>query len=143
MKTKELIELLQKYDPSGEIEIVVDGAPIYFCEKGEAYWDGPLSLLIQDKNNKYFNIEGYKYTDQGIKLNLRTMDLESVLSELMDKRFDKDIIIELDLKSDVSKRITIENINKTYEYLKKELYEGEEVNKIVIKDINNEMGKDN
>ena len=133
MKTKELIELLQKYDPNGDIEVVVDGVPIYCCEKAEAYWDGPLALLIQNKNNKHFNIEGYKYTDKGKKLNLRTMDLQSVLLELMDKGFDKDIIIELDLKGDTNRKKMLEHINNIYERLKKEIYENEDVNKVAFK----------
>ncbi|HMC00795.1 MAG TPA: hypothetical protein VKN14_07155 [Flavobacteriaceae bacterium] len=83
MKTKELIEQLQKADPSGDCEVVADGTPIYFVAKLPAYYDGPLAILIHDEKlkDKCYSITGYKLTCTGEKIRLHLTDLESVIFE--------------------------------------------------------------
>lgn len=71
MKTKELIEELQKIDPSGELDVVGDGQPIYFVEKQSAY-DYPIKKLFE-KDNK---VVGYKITKLGEKINIYLFDYE-------------------------------------------------------------------
>jgi hypothetical protein len=88
MKTKELIQQLQELDPEGEIEVVADGAPIYFAEKLPACYDGSLQILAQDSNRKGYNVVGYKVTNKGNKILLRTLDLESVMWENDDAQID-------------------------------------------------------
>lgn len=81
MKTKELVELISQLDPSGELEVTADGLPIYMAEKLPAYYDGSLQMLLQDKAVAHYNITGYKVTNAGNKVTLRTMDLAAVLSD--------------------------------------------------------------
>ncbi len=45
MKTKQLIELLNKIDPSGEQECCIDNAPIVDVHSEVAYWDGCLQRI--------------------------------------------------------------------------------------------------
>lgn len=80
MKTRELIEWLQKEDPTGELEACVNNVPIYTVERQPAYYDGPLQMLIQDESKKpYYNIVGFKVTHKGQKVKLMTMDVGDCL----------------------------------------------------------------
>lgn len=88
MKTKELVELITRLDPSGELEVTADGVPIYMAQKLPAYYDGSLQMLLQDKSLQSYNIKGYKITNQGEKIVLTTMDLASVLSDNVDAPVD-------------------------------------------------------
>lgn len=51
MKTKELIELLQKADPDGSTDVTIDNAPISYVDRLPAYYDGRLQRIIYDTNN--------------------------------------------------------------------------------------------
>jgi len=105
MKTKELIEQLKENDPSGELEVCVDNLPIYFVDVLPAYWDGRLQCLIQDHSkDPYYNIVGYRITSNGDKLNLRTMDLGTVLLD------NPEAVVELDLDSMPSEKPRWEKI---------------------------------
>ena len=80
MTTFELIKKLQSVDPSGKLQVVVNNIPIYTVDNVEAYWDGRLQMLIQDRSkDPYYNIVGYKVTSQGRKVRLNTMDLDDVM----------------------------------------------------------------
>jgi len=113
MKTKELIRALQELDPSGETEVVAGGAPIFFAEALPAYYDGALQSLIQDKSRTDYNITGYKFSDQGNKIMLRLMDLESVLWEDPNATIDFDDLASVILRG--SWRETIAKIKKDIE----------------------------
>lgn len=103
MKTKELIDKLQKEDPSGELEVCVGNLPIYFLEKLPAYYDGPLEMLIQDRSkDPYYNIVGYKITTKGDKLNVVVYDLDSWLTDDPDGSVDTSEVT-------TSMRLQIEN----------------------------------
>lgn len=72
MKTKELIELLQKEDPSGECHIRLnDGEPLFFACRKPGYWDGPYSYLEEDEDNKLIWVQSTK----GEKVDIETIDL--------------------------------------------------------------------
>jgi hypothetical protein len=101
MKTKDLIAALQKEDPSGEIEVVANGSPIYFAERLPAYYDGPLHMLVQDYSIKTYNITGYKITTHGDKVNIHTYGLRDFV---LDKDFHKERIIDLSELSDYHKQ---------------------------------------
>lgn len=80
MTTAELIKRLQEEDPSGELQVVVDNVPIYTVDNVEAYWDGRLQMLVQDRSrDPFYNIVGYKVTERGRKVRLHTMDLDDVV----------------------------------------------------------------
>lgn len=79
MKTKDLIAELQQQDPSGELECVVGGEDIYFCERQEYYYDGTPTLLVRDESKKpYYHIVGLRVPGSGEKVRLHTMSVEDV-----------------------------------------------------------------
>jgi len=80
MKTRELIEALQLEDPSGELEVIAGGTPIYFASRQPAYYDGPLQMLIHDESKRpYYSIVGYKVTQHGEKVRLHLMGLDECM----------------------------------------------------------------
>lgn len=83
MKTRELIAELQKADPSGEIEVCVGNEPIYVVARGPAYYDGPLGMLIRDGAQGY-DIVGYKFTQDGEKVDIEVMGLDDCILDNAD-----------------------------------------------------------
>lgn len=83
MKSKDLIALLQKEDPTGEQEVVMDdGRDIFFLERIPGYWDGCYTTLIRDPAKKpYYDIIGAKYRSDGVKIKIRAMGWDDVISE--------------------------------------------------------------
>jgi len=67
MKTKELIEQLQKEDPSGELHIRINGMMPIFAEKKPGYYDGFYQYQEGDK---------IIISTQGEKVDIITLDLE-------------------------------------------------------------------
>ena len=114
MKTKDLIKKLQELDPSGEIEVVADGLPIYFAEKMPAYWDGDLPMLIQDKDliGRCYSVIGFKYTDKGKKIMLRSMSLDDFLTDNPDGN------VELDLSTEKKQKEYQKMVNKLRDEIK-------------------------
>jgi hypothetical protein len=81
MKTKKLIELLQKEDPSGELECCVGNEDIYVVECLSANYDGCLRVLIKDETSKYYNVKGAKYIRKGYKVQIRPLSVEDAIHE--------------------------------------------------------------
>lgn len=79
MKTKDLITLLKKFDPSGDLECCVDNHDILSVETLPAYYDGSLEVLIRDPKNKYYNIVGAKIVRTGDKVKIRTHSIEDAI----------------------------------------------------------------
>jgi hypothetical protein len=79
MKTKKLIEILQKADPDGNLECVVDGKDIYDIEINPGYWDGPYEILERDEECEYYNVRGAKITTKGFKLEINTLSIENAI----------------------------------------------------------------
>lgn len=75
MKTKELIRLLQKMDSSGELDVVVDNAPVILVESIPAYYDGTLQRFEGD----YPNIKGASFVRSGFKIRLKSYSIEDAL----------------------------------------------------------------
>lgn len=67
MKTRELIEMLQKADPFGECHVRVAGGMPWFAERKEGYWDGMYTYIDEDK---------LIYSTEGQKVDLYIMELE-------------------------------------------------------------------
>lgn len=72
MKSKILIEELQKIDPSGEMEVCVGNQDIWFLDKQPAYYDGVLQVI----KNENGVVNGIKYVISGSKIKLVLFDLE-------------------------------------------------------------------
>lgn len=75
MKTKELIELLQKKDPSGETEIMIGNRGITDITLDPMYYDGLGILPIFDEQNE---VVGIKFRSEGLKINIWAFDLKEV-----------------------------------------------------------------
>jgi hypothetical protein len=85
MKTKRLIELLQKEDPTGESEVLVGNDDIHFLEWKPGYYDGCYTILNRDPSKEpYYDIVGAQYRSDGSKLCIRTMNWEDVISNNVD-----------------------------------------------------------
>ena len=119
MKTKVLIDLLQKADPSGEEEVCVGNVDIHFVHADAAYWDGPLQVLERNEESEYYNIIGAKYKRSGTKINIATLSITDAIcndtklpvdySELSDHR--RDVAIEAHNKL----RVWYENMENEHE----------------------------
>lgn len=99
MKTKKLIELLQKEDPTGEEEVSVGNQDIFFVAKEPAYYDGRQQVLIRDWDNKYYNVIGAKYRSRGSKIVIHTHSIADALWENPDLPVDYSELGDRDIKS--------------------------------------------
>ena len=80
MKSKELIQLLQEEDPTGEVEVCVNNVDIYFLTTELAGWDGCLQVLTRDHSkDPFYNITGARYVRSGSKIVLHPMSVRDVL----------------------------------------------------------------
>lgn len=86
MKSKELIEQLQKLDPTGECQVYSDG-DIYSAIRLPWYCDGRPGILIKDPNKDHdeFNILGIREhsMDDGDKIYLYSYTLDDAASDVM------------------------------------------------------------
>jgi hypothetical protein len=93
MKTKDLINLLQKEDPSGELECCVGNEDIYLIEKLPAFYDGPLQILHRSDNPGY-NVIGATIAFNGYKIQIQTLSVQDVISNAVDTDYDVDIKVD-------------------------------------------------
>jgi len=89
MTTNELIDALRSADQSGKLQVVVGNVPIYTVDRLPAYYDGRMQELIQDHSrDPYYNIVGFRVKRSGQKINLCTIDFETVLWDNPDAEVD-------------------------------------------------------
>lgn len=82
MKTKELIELLLREDPSGELDVVIGNQPVSVVQKLPAYYDGPLEVLEYAEHNRFVLVKGKYVRDTDIyKVNLRPYGIMDALCD--------------------------------------------------------------
>ena len=97
MKTRELIEQLQKEDPSGELHVRINGMMPIFAEKKLGYYDGSYQYLDGDK---------IIISTQGEKVDINTLDLETWVwehfndweSKIEFKHYNQDTVNELKIR---------------------------------------------
>ena len=89
MKSKELIRLLQKEDPTGETEVSVGNHDIFSIHTEPAYYDGKLQLLIRDpKLAPYYDVVGARYVSSGYKIVITSMSVTDVLWDNPDAKIE-------------------------------------------------------
>ena len=77
MKTKEVIKLLHKADPSGELECGIDGnIDIHAIYTTPTYYDGYLQILERDHSN---NIRRATITGIGTKVKIEMCSIEDAI----------------------------------------------------------------
>jgi hypothetical protein len=79
MKTKDLIELIQEFDPTGELEITVDNCPIVDLVIEPSYWDGYQMVLDYDNPEYPEAITGWHYQTKNNKINIDYMTPRNLL----------------------------------------------------------------
>lgn len=86
MKSKELIERLQRLDPTGECQVYGEG-DIYTAIRLPWYYDGRPGILIKDpdRDKDEFNILGLRQhsIDDGDKIYLQCYTLDDAASDEM------------------------------------------------------------
>lgn len=120
MKTKVLIELLQKEDPSGEQEVCINNMDIHYVCSEPAYWDGPLQVLERDEECEYYNIIGAKYRRSGVKVNITPLSISDAICNNTDLPVDYS---ELNEDRQVSSRKAHDNLRAWYKNMENELEE--------------------
>jgi hypothetical protein len=82
MKTKKVIEILQKLDPAGENEVSVCGRDIVEITMYPAYYDGALEVLERDETKSdvpEFQIVKGRMIRSGVKIVINPMSIEEAL----------------------------------------------------------------
>lgn len=85
MKTKELIRLLQKEDPSGELEACVGNVDISWVCTEPAYYDGPQQVLTRNEKGKKI---GGKYCRSGHKVQIYLWKFSELIWDYKDAVID-------------------------------------------------------
>ena len=103
MKTKELIKMLQKEDPTGEAEVVVGNQPITHIEFAPGFYDG--AFWTAEENN--YNIQSITLNSNSNKIQLRFKDCIDLLFKLIeDNEFQtkKEVYGHINFDSEHSKK---------------------------------------
>lgn len=74
MKTKDLIEELKNCDPSGEVDVVIDGQPVVFVDHVEGYYDGSYGVYNPESKD-----ERYLITNRATKVRIHTMSVDDLI----------------------------------------------------------------
>lgn len=116
MKTKELIQLLQEEDPSGEIDVVVGNQAISFIENLPYFYDGRK----QEVHLKNGDIYKLSYANSGSKIKIHTYDFDTIV-------YDREGKIEVDCSAlpEYNRDKTIERYKKIAEASKRHRQEME------------------
>lgn len=84
MTTAQLIEALKRADPEGNLVVNIEGALPFCVQTLPAYYDGDLFNLERDEELNCYNVTGAIFKRDGLKVEILTMDLRSVLVEQRD-----------------------------------------------------------
>lgn len=80
MKTHQLTFLLNQADPSGELEVTVMGADVYFVSNDPAHHDGPYQRLRRDPvKAPSYNVCGADYVGAGSKITIHPYSISDML----------------------------------------------------------------
>lgn len=81
MKTRELIEMLQKEDPSGEMECTIGNAPVSNVYRNPGYWDGCLQKFEKDEKGR---ISAGMFCSGETKVCLRSLSIWDMVASYTD-----------------------------------------------------------
>ena len=88
MKTRDLIELLKKADPTGELECCVENHDIHYVDTLFAGYDGTLQVLVRDpKLTNCYNIVGGILRRSGRKVVIHPLSIEDALIDTTPESF--------------------------------------------------------
>ena len=104
MKTKELIEILKKADPSGECHVRMSGGIPKYAYTLPGYYDGSYQYIDEDNN--------FVTSTMGTKVDLYTIDIWDYVSDLIDDGEDWESI-KSKFKFDMGNMLSNDN-NKKY-----------------------------
>ena len=76
MKTRDLIDMLIRADPTGDQHCTVNGIDISFAEVIPGYYDGPYEKIIRDERG--YAVGGI-ISRQGIELRIHTREIEDAI----------------------------------------------------------------
>lgn len=102
MKTKELIEELNKSDPTGECDVVVGSSPVLHVIRNPGFYDGCFWSVELDEGN----VKSIKLNSKNDKINLWTQDLTDFLWEMVEENNFKtveDVLGAISFDSEYSK----------------------------------------
>lgn len=124
MKTKKLIELLQKEDPSGDTEVVVcteeGNIDIRYLEVKAGYWDGVYQVFERDESiTDCCNIVGAQIRSKGNKLCIIPQSIEDAL-------FD-DTSLPVTYDSEYARESKEKNVNKWRSDAIRRIKEGKDI----------------
>lgn len=88
MKTKDLIQLLNHIDPSGENEVVIGNEPVFTAYPEPAYWDGRMQKIV--RNEEGSAVKGI-FTSKGQKITIRSYGIQDAIYD------NPDFPVEFDL----------------------------------------------
>jgi hypothetical protein len=95
MKTKDLIELLQQADPSGEEHVCVGNTDIFSVITFPAYYDGKQEILIRDESKKEgYNVVGGMIRGSGVKIQIQTLSIQEAAFDSLVEKEDFPVIFE-------------------------------------------------
>lgn len=94
MKTKKVIEILKHWDPTGELECVIDDKAIHSIEKTHGSNYGWYQMLERHPTEKH--IIGGKISNAGVIVHINTVSIEDLIYEVVGDGDDFPVKIELD-----------------------------------------------
>lgn len=101
MKTKELIEELQRIDPDGEIEVYFGADPISHLEIAAYYYDGNPWKIIKDHEGETV---GMKMVDRDWKIRIKVYPLEDYIFDYLNVPEDElNIVVSKEAKEHYDK----------------------------------------
>lgn len=79
MKTRDLVAMLERADPTGELQVCVGGHDIHFADAVPGHFDGTYEVLVRDPGRRGYDIVGAEIRSSGMKIVLRTLPVELAL----------------------------------------------------------------
>jgi hypothetical protein len=118
MKSKDLIALLQKYDPTGETEVTIGNSTHILVQPMPAYYDGSVQEFVFDPPRKEYdyiwnNLKAIKIKRSGQKIDLQSLNISDYYWDFHD--LNPQLVLPIDFSDQA------ECCREQYENLKKQI----------------------